>query len=1532
MKKNIESDSLIRLPALLRIRRPSCAILTALTMLAVGSSAFADDPFAGFINHGLVGVGRLPAASFDQLGEGVDTLGGVFSSMHFDPTSWSRSGDAVSGYTYSGTLYGLPDRGFGDGTTDYHPRLQTFSFSITPYYGTGATNQSQIVFANTNTLVLHYDGGTNFTGFDPDDLAASDFPQSSTNSPGQGHRSIDAEGLARAADGGWFISDEYGPFIYKFDATGGLQYTLRPPEALLPKRGNYPGDTAFTATNNPTSGRRSNRGLEGVTLTPDGKRLVTVLQNATIQDGGASNGAKNTRLLVFDVDETSPTMGRVIAEYVYQLTLNGNAATNRNTPLSEVLALNNTQFLVLERDGQGLGADTNAPTYKKVNLLSLEGATNVVNTGYDLEKGAPNQLTIPATTLPVALAPTPRMDFVDMLDPNDLARFGMNRNGGTAQDNNTICEKWEGLALIPLNDPEAPNDYLLLVGNDNDFKSPVVYHNSQPVGTNTTVVDMMLLAYRVTLPTIGAAAPTNQLPAVSLSGPTNVTLSAPAGFALTANAYDQDGLITNVVFFQGAVEAGSAQDFPFQLPVDGLTDGVYEFTAVAYDQNGASATSGVFTVTVVATNLAPDITWLSPTNGSVVRALGALTLSASAGDADGTVAGVEFFEGSTSLGLKTPAPYSLTLSNLAAGVHVYHAVAYDNHGETATTAEFTVTSLLAPAITQQPSSITNEVGASVTFLTQIIGDEPLSLQWRYNGSNAVAGGTSTNLDFAAIDLTNAGNYQLIVSNPVGAVTSVVAKLVVILPNSTNIFVGSTIYSAYRPNLVPGTPVYVDADPDAGTPIRATQRSLGFREVIYKAAVSRALAFGPVSPSLVGGSANYDYTTQANKTNLVGFWVSKDVPILIGPDGNAYITDGHHTTAGYLGDGASPRQWIPGYNKLIIGHVVANYYNEAAGPQPLDDSWWIARAAENNAFLYGPLGSPFALPEDPGYAGLQPVLPSVEAMPTIPSMSGPGAMTHDHYRGLMWGIVDAVVKSATDAKGGKIAGFKKEGFRGPDVLFVEFYWADYLRNRVIWDDSKTGSPLDSGAGDANAVSAPLSFFAAAANGIALSRSKDYHDQYGRNVSDYLNTNLFSENIVYWAQSTFSNGLAKATDTYHLYLRDDSTIAGDITPPPASTNILHIDTEAGLVVSNTIRNLRSLWINAGGTLKTAWKDSVISNTTLTLPAGIGEVTLSGDATVSEETTLSGGTLDVAGILHSALIVNGGVLHGAGIVDGSVTVNSNGVLNLDAGALTVQGSLNLKGATVVNIHKLGGVTGNASVSGISDLTYGGQLTLVFTGEALADGDVFHVFSASNYHGVFPVVALSPTQSHLSVDVSNLTVDGSIRIVTSNAVPEAQPDGFVTAKGVALHIPLSKVLTNDLDFDHDLIVVESVSGSTTNGGSAVLNGDEIVFTPAAEFEGVDRFSYTVSDGHGGTSTGDVEVFVAEGPLPGENMIVIAPVETGFRLRFAGTPGANYELQRSNELKHWFPVTTTVAPLHGVIEWVDAEPGDAVYYRLVAK
>jgi hypothetical protein len=452
-----------------------------------------EDPFAGCAVRGLVGVGVISAATLDHAGH--DTLGGVFSGLWIDPASVKREGGS-----YSGTLYGLPDRGYGDGDSDYRPRLQTFAFRFTPDSAATLDHPApptQLQLTNTATLLFTDETGQPFTGFVPDRFDR-ERPTSESGSPGGGRHSLDPEALVPAADGGWWVAEEYGPFVHRFDAAGRLQQTLRPPEAYLPRTGSqYPrlnnfGDSVLA------SGRRANHGFEGLARTPDGTRLLGLLQGPLVQDGGEEKTARCTRLLVWDIAPGSPAAGQPVAEYVVELPTNG-GKKGKAADANELLALDAHRCLILERDNSGLGGSPGPMRYKKVNLLDLRGATNLLGTGYDRAADGPGQQKLPfAAPQSVGVTPVRRRDFLDLLDTRELGRFGLNTRDPA--DVRTLSEKWEGLALVPVGDPTAPDDFFLFVGNDNDFKAPHAIHNDTALGPNAVVVDTMVLVWRVTLP------------------------------------------------------------------------------------------------------------------------------------------------------------------------------------------------------------------------------------------------------------------------------------------------------------------------------------------------------------------------------------------------------------------------------------------------------------------------------------------------------------------------------------------------------------------------------------------------------------------------------------------------------------------------------------------------------------------------------------------------------------------------------------------------------------------------------------------------------------------------------------------------------------------------------------------------------------------------------------------------------------------------------------------------------------------------
>ena len=140
---------------------------------------------------------------------------------------------------------------------------------------------------------------------------------------------------------------------------------------------------------------------------------------------------------------------------------------------------------------------------------------------------------------------------------------------------------------------------------------------------------------------------------------------------------------------------------------------------------------------------------------------------------------------------------TLTISSLAlTNATNYEVVVTNAVGSvTSAPATLTISSGTAPSITSQPASQTNNVGQTATFNVTASGHlAPLSYQWQGAESNGVfanlsAGGqfsgvTSSTLTIGSLVTNNATNYDVVVTNSYGSVTSIVAALTV-LTNSTN---------------------------------------------------------------------------------------------------------------------------------------------------------------------------------------------------------------------------------------------------------------------------------------------------------------------------------------------------------------------------------------------------------------------------------------------------------------------------------------------------------------------------------------------------------------------------------------------------------------------------------------------------------------------------------------------------------------------------------------------------------------------------
>ena len=422
-------------------------VLAAAVAAVLGSVSAQSTMAAPQFVNGVVIAGdtldrtRLPGANQGRFG--------FFSDLYYDGerNEW----------------WALSDRGPGGGLLDYSTRLQLLDIDLNKK--TGAIEKVKIRETVKLTDPFGLLAAPDNPGVGEPRAMNGLNPLELNGSVGLLGRSFDPEGLVVDPRFGTFIvSDEYGPSVYVFGRHGRLLKVFQTPENLRPRLADgttldYVSDRAVTRF-----GRQDNRGFEGIAISPDGSRLYAVLQDPLVNEPGPNNGrdGRNVRIVAFDNNWWSPTYGKSIAQYVYQLeaqadvrarilAAGGSASATdprqgRNIGLSAIVAINAHEFLVLERDNRGIGVDdpkgANVVGSKRVFKIDIRGATDV------------SKVTLPADALPADIVPVSKSGvFIDL-------------TANTLLPNGKLAEKWEGLAIGPrLKDGSRA----IIAGNDNDY-------------------------------------------------------------------------------------------------------------------------------------------------------------------------------------------------------------------------------------------------------------------------------------------------------------------------------------------------------------------------------------------------------------------------------------------------------------------------------------------------------------------------------------------------------------------------------------------------------------------------------------------------------------------------------------------------------------------------------------------------------------------------------------------------------------------------------------------------------------------------------------------------------------------------------------------------------------------------------------------------------------------------------------------------------------------------------------------------------
>jgi hypothetical protein len=440
---------------------------------AAGGCQLADEPLGQTsANLGEAATEPGAEAAIDLIAIGSIT-GGRADRSHATSAALENGvagnllGGMGSGIAYAGghIFLAVPDRGPNavayntatDDTTSYINRVQTLFMRLEHSApGSALPFDLEPILLDTTLLhsarPLHYGAGTDvaLAGGAPALNAArrthyftgrSDNFDPATLSTDADDARLDPEGIRVSPDGRHvFLSDEYGPHVYEFDRwTGARVRSFALPTELAAPIQSPRGDVEISGN---TVGRVANKGMEGLAISPDGRTLIGAMQSPLIQDGGTD--AQFTRIVTIDV-RTGHTR-----QYAYALTNIGTKSKPKYPTISEILAINDHEFLVDERDGKGRGDDSVA-AFKQIFHIDLAGAPDVTGkTGEANLAGA-------------AVAKTLFVDVVAVLTAHGIA----------AQD---IPAKLEGMAFGPdvRTGSRGVRQHTLWVANDNDFVATIV--------------------------------------------------------------------------------------------------------------------------------------------------------------------------------------------------------------------------------------------------------------------------------------------------------------------------------------------------------------------------------------------------------------------------------------------------------------------------------------------------------------------------------------------------------------------------------------------------------------------------------------------------------------------------------------------------------------------------------------------------------------------------------------------------------------------------------------------------------------------------------------------------------------------------------------------------------------------------------------------------------------------------------------------------------------------------------------------------
>ena len=343
------------------------------------------------------------------------------------------------------------------------------------------------------------------------------------------------------------------------------------------------------------------------------------------------------------------------------------------------------------------------------------------------------------------------------------------------------------------------------------------------------------------------------------------------------------------------------------------------------------------------------------------------------------------------------------------------------------------------------------------------------------------------------------------------------------------------------------------------------------------------------------------------------------------------------------------------------------------------------------------------------------------------------------------------------------------------------------------------------------------------------------------------------------------------------------------------------------------LHGVGSNASG-YSGALADETLTITAVVNPLNAAPVAQDGSASGDEDTDIhsqvSATDIDSASVTFALVGGNGGASHGA------VTMNTDGTFTYTPAAnyngpdsfsfRANDGSLDSNVATVaitVTAVNDAPVAANDSYTTAEDTALIVPGAGVLANDSDVDGDpLTAVLVSGPSHGSLTLNAngsltYTPAANHNGPDSFSYKVnDGAadsnvstvaIKVTSVNDAPVAANDSYTTPEDTALIVVAAGALGNDSDVDGDLLSAVLVTGPSH--GSLTLNANgAFTYTPVANYNGPDSFSYKANDGTFDSNTATVAITVTpvSGAPVAANDSYATPEDTALVVAAAGVLG----------------------------------------------